>query len=76
VDNRLIASDVQAKLLGALQLLQGEGDDAAILVLSTPLDDRLPEVQRMSAADELLTGFLQAQSAPLQSALLTTQQGR
>lgn len=76
VDNRFIVSDVQAKLLGALQLLQGEGDDAAILVLSTPLDDRLPEVQRVSAADELLTGFLQAQSAPLQSALLTTQQGR
>ncbi len=76
VGHRFTSSDVQAKLLGALQLLRGQGDDAAIVVVSTPLDDRLPDQQRVPAADELLTSFLQAQSTPLQSMLRTTQQGR
>lgn len=76
VGNRFIASDIRAKLLGAQQLLQGQGDDAAIIVLSTVLNDRLPEADRVADADRLLGDFLQSQAAPLRTALQTTQQGR
>ncbi len=73
VGNNFTASDVRAKLQGALQLLRGQGDDAAIVVLSTPLNESLPENERAAAADQVLTSFLQAQAAPLQAALQTTQ---
>lgn len=76
VGDAFTASDVRAKLQGALQLLQGQGDDAAIVVLSTVLDEQLPEEDRVSTADQVLTAFLQTQAAPLQAALQTTQQGR
>ena len=75
VGNRFTASDVQAKLAGAWGLLQGQGDDAAIVVLSTPLDGRLPNDNRVAAADQLLASFLQAQAGALQAALRTTRQG-
>ena len=76
VGDRFIASDIRAKLLGAQQLLQGQGDDAAIVVLSTVLNEKLPEAERVADADQVLGDFLQAQAAPLRTALQTTQRGR
>lgn len=73
VGDAFTASDVRAKLNGALQLLQGQGDDAAIVVLSTRLDEALPEDDRVAEADRALTGFLQAQAQGLRSALRATQ---
>ncbi len=76
VDDRFTASDVQAKLLGAWQLLRGQGDDAAIVALSTPLDDALPEPDRASAADRVLADFLSTQAQPLRTALQATREER
>lgn len=75
VGDAFIASDVQAKLRGALQLLQGQGDDAAIVALSTPLDERLPDNERVAAADQVLADFISAQARPLRVALRTTREG-
>ncbi len=74
VGDTFTASDVQAKLQGALQLLQGQGDDAAIVALSTPLDERLPDNGRVAAADAVLAGFLNAQAQPLRAALHATRE--
>lgn len=76
VGDTFTASDVLAKLQGALQLLQGQGDDAAIVVLSTRLDEAIPEGERVAAADRVLADFLQTQVSALQAALKATQGGR
>lgn len=76
VGGSLTGSDVRAKVQGALQLLQGQGDDAAIVVLSTVLDEKVPEEDRVANADQVLTAFLQTQAAPMKTALQTTQRGR
>lgn len=76
VGDTFIASDVRAKVNGALQLLQGQGDDAAIVVLSTVLDEKVPEDDRVVNADQVLANFLKTQAVPLQTALQTTQRGR
>jgi EpsI family protein len=75
VGNTFTASDVQAKLRGALHLLQGNGDDAAIVVLSTVLDEQLPEQDRIANADQVLATFFETQGAPLQTALQSIQRG-
>lgn len=76
VDDTFTASDIRAKVHGALQLLKGQGDDAAIVVVSTRLDETLPEGERVSAADRVLTAFVQAQAPALRMALQATQGGR
>ena len=38
IDGRLVAGDVQAKALGALQRLAGRGDDSAVLIVYTKLN--------------------------------------
>lgn len=76
VGDTFTASDVRAKVHGALQLLKGQGDDAAIVVLSTALDESLPEADRAAAADQVLGGFLQTQAPALRAALQATQGGR
>ncbi len=76
VGDRFTASDVRAKVHGALQLLKGQGDDAAIVVISTRLDESLPETDRVAAADKVLGHFLQTQAPALRAALQATQGGR
>lgn len=73
VDGAFTASDVRAKLLGALQLLKGGGDDAALVVVSTRLDATLPEGDRLAAADRVLGAFLQTQAQALRASLQATQ---
>lgn len=70
VNGRFTASDVQAKLQGALGRLLGQGDDGAIVVVYTPLDAQLPDTQARSAAAEVLNRFLQAQGGAIESALV------
>jgi exosortase A len=69
VNDRFTASDVQAKLLGALGLLLGRGDDGAIVVVYTPLNPQLPEARARAAANEVLQDFLQTHDTALQAAL-------
>lgn len=76
VDDTFTDSDIRAKVHGALQLLKGQGDDAAIVVVSTRLDETLPEGERVSAADRVLTAFVQAQAPALRTALQAIQGGR
>lgn len=66
------ASDVRAKFQGALQLLQGQGDDAAIVALAIQMDEGLPETEQVAAADRVLADFLQVQSQALRAALDAT----
>lgn len=75
VNGRYVANDAMAKLQGAWGLLQGHGDDGAIVTLYTPVPagDSGPNV---AAADALLAGFLQAQSGALDHALKATHQGQ
>jgi exosortase A len=72
VGDTFTASDVEAKLRGAMQLLQGRGDDAAILAVSTRLDDQVPEAERAAVADRVLAAFLQTQEQALRAALDAT----
>ncbi|WP_310565130.1 exosortase A [Hydrogenophaga sp.] len=76
VGDAFTTSDVQAKLRGVLQLLQGQGDDAAIVALSTPLDERLADDARVAAADQVLADFMSAQAQPLRAALQATYEAR
>ncbi len=72
VGSTFTASDVRAKLQGAMQLLRGQGDDAAIVALAIRLDDGLPETEQVAAADRVLADFLQVQSQALRAALDAT----
>ncbi len=72
VAGRFTTSDARAKVMLALNRLAGRGDDAAVLLLHTPLPaDGLTE-----AADALLQAHLQAHLAALQGALQSAQAGR
>lgn len=75
VNGRYVASDAMAKLQGAWGLLQGHGDDGAIVTLYTPIPagDSGPNV---ATADALLASFLQSQSGALDQALKATHQGQ
>lgn len=74
VNGRYVASDVVAKLQGAWGMVQGHGDDGAIITLYTPVQmgDNGPDT---AAADAVLAGFLQVQAAALDHALVATHQG-
>lgn len=76
VDNTFTSSDVRAKLQGAMQLLRGQGDDAAIVALTTRLDDGLPEAEQVTAADQVLADFLRVQSSALRAALDATRKAQ
>jgi EpsI family protein len=75
VNGRYVAADARAKLWGAWGLLQGQGDDGAIVTLYTlvPAGPQGPDV---TAADQRLASFLQAQMGAIDLALLSTHQGR
>lgn len=72
VGETFTARDVEAKVRGALQLLQGQGDDAALLNVSTLLDDQVPEAERVASADRVLAAFLQSQEQALHASLDAT----
>jgi len=69
VNGRFTASDVQAKLQGALSRLMGHGDDGAIVVLYTPLRSDLPEAQAYIAAEQLLQDFALRLGSSLEATL-------
>ncbi|MDR1936640.1 MAG: exosortase A [Candidatus Accumulibacter sp.] len=62
VDGRLTASDVRAKLLTALALLGGRGDDSAVIVLYAPKSQD-------NGGEAALTAFAEANSARILDAL-------
>jgi exosortase A len=72
VNSRFTASDVVAKLQGALSRVTGQGDDGAIVVVYTPLDQRLAEPEALNAAKRLLGDFLQTQGTAIEAALEQT----
>ncbi|WP_291086243.1 exosortase A [Hydrogenophaga sp.] len=74
VHGRFTASDVQAKLQGALSRLTGQGDDGAIVVFYTPLDANLPEAEARSAADDVLQNFVRIHGTTLEAALKQTRE--
>lgn len=75
VDDSFTASDFQAKLLGARSLLRARGDDGAIVVLYTPFDPSLSEVQGRDRADQVLRNFLQLHGQALGTMLRQTRGG-
>lgn len=72
VNGRFTASDVQAKVQGALSRLMGRGDDGAIVVFYTPLRSDLPEAEAQTAAEQLLQDFALRHGASLEAALHRT----
>ena len=76
VNGRFTASDIAAKLQGALSRATGQGDDSAIVALYTPLNSQLPEAQAREQATERLQDFLKTQGAALQQALQATRGAR
>ena len=72
VNDRFTASDIAAKLQGALGLATGQGDDSAIVALYTPLNREVPEAQAREQATERLRAFLKTQGPALQQALQAT----
>jgi EpsI family protein len=72
VNGRFTASDIAAKLQGALGRVTGQGDDSAIVALYTPLNRELPEAQAREQANERLQDFLKTQGPALQQALQAT----
>lgn len=74
VNGRFTASDVQAKLQGALSRLMGRGDDGAIVVFYTPLDGNLPESEARAASDKTLQDFVRVHGASLEAALKQTRE--
>jgi exosortase A len=76
VNGRFTASDVQAKLHGALSRVMGQGDDGAIVVLYTPLNPQQPEPEARAEATTVLQQFLQTQGPTLEAALQQTRGAR
>ena len=76
VNGRFTASDIVAKLQGALSRATGQGDDSAIVAIYTPLDRALPEDQAREQATERLQEFLNTQGTALEQALLATRRAR
>lgn len=74
VNGRFTASDVQAKLQGALSRLTGQGDDGAIVVVYTPLAANLLESEARTAADAALQDFLRSHGAGLEASLKQTRE--
>lgn len=74
VNGRFTASDVQAKLQGALSRLMGRGDDGAIVVIYTALDANLPEGEARAAADNALQDFVRIHGASLEASLKQTRE--
>lgn len=72
VNGQFTASDIAAKLHGALGRATGRGDDSAIVALYTPLNREVPEDQARQQATELLQNFLKTQGPALQQALQAT----
>ena len=69
IDGRWIASDIQAKLFGAITRLLGGGDDGAVLVLWTNQSDS-------SRADALLQSFAQDNLPAVQALLAQARDAR
>ena len=76
VNGRFTASDVNAKLHGALSRVMGQGDDGAIVVLYTPLNPQQPEPEARAEATTVLQQFLQTQGPALEAALQQTRGAR
>jgi exosortase A len=72
VNGQFTASNIAAKLQGALGRATGQGDDSAIVALYTPLNRELPEAQAREQATERLQDFLKTQGPALQQALQAT----
>lgn len=62
VNDRLIAGDAVAKVHGALAQLMGRGDDSAVIILYTPIDDS-------GQARETLASFVQANGQAIEASL-------
>jgi exosortase A len=69
IDGRLTASGVEAKLLTALALLKGRGDDSAVVILYAPKE-------QPGGGDAALAAFAAANSARLLEALDTVRAQR
>jgi len=76
VNGRFTASDIAAKLQGALSRATGQGDDSAILALYAPLDPTVPEDQAREQATAQLQAFLAAHGPALEQALQATREAR
>jgi exosortase A len=75
VNDQFTASDVRAKLQGALSQISGRGDDGAIVVVYTAVNEGVPEQQALEQADQRLRGFLDVAGVPLLTMLRQTQGG-
>ena len=75
VNGHLTASPWQAKLWGALELVQGHGDDGAIVALYTPLVPGAAGMSDADAAARVLRDFLHSQGDELLAALQRTREG-
>lgn len=71
VNCRFTASDIEAKLQGALSRLSGRGDDGAIVVLFTPMGEASIDepAQVLTASRARLNAFVHAQLPQLEAAL-------
>jgi exosortase A len=76
INDQFTASDVMAKLQGALSLVTGNGDDGAIVVVYTPFDSRLNQADASAAASAVLASFLQSQGTSVEAALQATREAR
>jgi exosortase A len=72
VNNRFTASDAFAKIQGALSRIKGQGDDGAIVVIYTPLDLQLTDVDARAAATSVLHSFVQSQGRAIETTLQAT----
>lgn len=76
VNGRFTASDIQAKLQGALGRLLGRGDDGAIVVVYTPLEAGMPDGPARAAATAVLESFMRSQGGALEASLQQARGGR
>ena len=69
VNNRFTASDAAAKVQGAISRITGQGDDGAIVVVYTPLEQNSSDVEARAAATAVLQSFVQSQGGAIEAAL-------
>lgn len=76
VNGSFTASDVKAKLLGALGRITGKGDDGAIVVVYALMPPRASEADSGADATATLKDFLQTQGGAIEAALKQAQAAR
>jgi exosortase A len=72
IDEHFTSNNIYAKILGALGMIKGQGDDGAIIVIYTPFSESHLNIKTPEEANKVLKDFLKIHQQNIKTALLKT----